>query len=62
VLCYAGGIFLQVLEGGRGAVNALYNRIVADPRHRDVDAAALRGDRRAPLRRLDHGAGEPVDA
>jgi GTP cyclohydrolase I len=31
VLCYADGIFLQVLEGGRGAVNALYNRIVARP-------------------------------
>ncbi len=34
VLCYSEGIFLQVLEGGRGAVNRLYNRIVADPRHR----------------------------
>jgi len=33
VLCYSEGIFLQVLEGGRGAVNRLYNRIVADPRH-----------------------------
>jgi hypothetical protein len=33
VLCYSQGIFLQVLEGGRGAVNRLYNRIVADPRH-----------------------------
>lgn len=37
VLCYSGGIFLQVLEGGRGAVNRLYNRIVADPRHRDAE-------------------------
>ena len=36
VLCCSGGIFLQVLEGGRMAVNALYNRIAADPRHRDV--------------------------
>ena len=36
VLCFSGGIFLQVLEGGRMAVNALYNRIAADPRHRDV--------------------------
>lgn len=33
VLCYAEGIFMQVLEGGRDAVNALYNRIVRDPRH-----------------------------
>ena len=36
VLCYSGGIFIQVLEGGRSAVNVLYNRIVTDPRHRDV--------------------------
>ncbi|MGI9152336.1 MAG: BLUF domain-containing protein [Rubrivivax sp.] len=37
VLCYSGGIFLQVLEGGRNAVNKLYNRIGADPRHTDVE-------------------------
>jgi hypothetical protein len=43
VLCYseAGegreGIFLQVLEGGRGAVNRLYNRIAADARHRHAE-------------------------
>ena len=36
VLCFSDGIFLQVLEGGRTAVSALYNRIAADPRHRDV--------------------------
>ena len=36
VLCYSGGVFLQVLEGGRAAINALYNRIINDPRHRDV--------------------------
>jgi hypothetical protein len=36
VLCFSGGIFLQVLEGGRMPVNALYNRIASDPRHRDV--------------------------
>ena len=36
VLCLSGGIFIQLLEGGRGPVNALYNRIAADPRHRDV--------------------------
>lgn len=33
VLCLSGGIFLQVLEGGRNEVSALYNRITADPRH-----------------------------
>jgi Sensors of blue-light using FAD len=36
VLCFSGGIFLQVLEGGRVAVNRLYNRIASDPRHTDV--------------------------
>jgi hypothetical protein len=36
LLCCSGGIFLQVLEGGRSQVNALYNRIAADPRHTDV--------------------------
>ncbi|MBT9487142.1 MAG: BLUF domain-containing protein [Rubrivivax sp.] len=37
VLCFSDGIFLQVLEGGRTAVNALYNRIVADARHTQVE-------------------------
>lgn len=37
VLCFSEGIFLQVLEGGRSAVNRLYNRIVTDPRHTDVE-------------------------
>ncbi|MBL8327560.1 MAG: BLUF domain-containing protein [Rubrivivax sp.] len=37
VLCLSDGIFLQVLEGGRSAVNKLYNRIAADPRHTDVE-------------------------
>lgn len=36
LLCNSGELFLQVLEGGRGPVNRLYNRIVADPRHTDV--------------------------
>ncbi len=36
VLCFSGEVFLQVLEGGRSQVNALYNRIAADPRHHDV--------------------------
>jgi len=36
VLCSAGGVFMQVLEGGRGAVNQLYHRIASDPRHNDV--------------------------
>ena len=37
VLCCSQDIFLQVLEGGRSAVNRLYNRISADPRHKDVE-------------------------
>lgn len=37
VLCFGGGIFVQAIEGGRSAVNALYNHIVADPRHTDVE-------------------------
>jgi hypothetical protein len=37
VLCFSEGIFLQVLEGGRSAVNQLYNRIASDSRHTDVE-------------------------
>ena len=40
VLCCSGNIFMQVLEGGRTAVNRLYARIVADPRHRDPELLA----------------------
>jgi hypothetical protein len=36
LLCLADGVFVQVLEGGRNAVNARYKHIVEDPRHRDV--------------------------
>jgi hypothetical protein len=36
VLCSTGEVFIQVLEGGRAPVNALYRRIVGDARHRDV--------------------------
>jgi hypothetical protein len=35
--CASAGIFIQLLEGGRGAVSALYNQIARDPRHRDVE-------------------------
>lgn len=35
-LCLSGGIFMQVLEGGRSAVNKLYNRITTDTRHTEV--------------------------
>ncbi len=33
VLCHGGDVFVQALEGGRDAVNALYNMIVRDARH-----------------------------
>jgi hypothetical protein len=38
VLCFCANahVFLQVLEGGRNAVSALYNRIAQDSRHHDV--------------------------
>lgn len=35
-LLFGDGHFLQCLEGEIGAVTTLYNRIEADPRHRDV--------------------------
>ena len=36
VLCYGGGIFLQVIEGGRMVISQLYNQIQRDARHKDV--------------------------
>jgi hypothetical protein len=36
VLCYGGDVYMQALEGGRDAVNALYMKIVRDERHREV--------------------------
>lgn len=36
VLCHTDSVFIQVLEGGREAVNHLYSQILRDPRHRDV--------------------------
>lgn len=33
LLCFNDGVFIQVLEGGRDAVNARYKRIVMDERH-----------------------------
>ena len=36
ILCHGGDVYMQVLEGGRDAVNLLYNKIVRDPRHQEV--------------------------
>ena len=35
-LCRTGGVFLQVLEGSREAVNALYAKLIVDGRHTHV--------------------------
>jgi hypothetical protein len=37
LLCQGQGYFLQVLEGDRSKVNALYQRICLDTRHKDVE-------------------------
>ncbi len=34
------GVFLQALEGGREAVNALYGTLLQDPRHGDITLLA----------------------
>ena len=39
-MCFDARVFIQVLEGGRTAVNRLYNRIAVDPRHTDVELLA----------------------
>jgi len=36
MLHYDGTAFLQVLEGGRANVSAIYHRIAADPRHFNI--------------------------
>ena len=41
VLCQGQGLFIQVLEGERSAVNRLYNNIAKDKRHQDVELVAL---------------------
>ncbi len=37
MLCFGNSMFLQVLEGDRGAVSRAYNRILTDPRHSDAE-------------------------
>lgn len=36
ILAQSGEVFMQVLEGGRAAVNGLYGQIVRDARHAEV--------------------------
>jgi len=40
LLLYKGGNFMQVLEGPDEAVEALYKKIEADPRHKDLSVLA----------------------
>lgn len=42
MLLYKGGNFLQVLEGKKEAVEALYSKIQADKRHRGVMTISIR--------------------
>lgn len=36
ILVYGDGVFMQAIEGGRAAVNALYATLLRDARHQDV--------------------------
>ena len=36
LICHNEGVFIQLLEGGRNAVNGRYKQIIDDARHRDV--------------------------
>jgi hypothetical protein len=46
--CLNERIFMQVLEGGRAPVNRLYNKLIVDPRHHDVQLMSYEeiGERR----------------
>lgn len=41
ILCQGEGLYMQVLEGERSGVNALFSRIAADPRHHRVEILSL---------------------
>jgi len=41
MLCFNSDLFLQVIEGSRPVINALYARLVVDPRHTDVQLVEL---------------------
>lgn len=42
VLCYGDGCFFQCLEGERSTVEALYDRLLNDPRHRNITLLSKR--------------------
>jgi hypothetical protein len=41
ILCQGSGLWMQVLEGERSTVNALYSRIMADRNHRNVELLSM---------------------
>ncbi len=51
MLLYAGGNFMQILEGGQAAVDATYQRVEKDPRHKDIFVIE-----RGPVERRDFAA------
>lgn len=69
MLVYAGGNFVQYIEGDRAATEALFDRIALDPRHRNVRrlAADLLPERLFPawsmaFRRIRAGRPSPEPA
>ena len=41
VLCQGSGIYMQVLEGERSVINALFSRIMADKRHSTIELLSI---------------------
>ena len=41
VLCQGSGVYMQVIEGQRSAISALFSRIMADQRHSTVELLSL---------------------
>ena len=58
VLCQGQGLYVQVLEGERGVLEALYERIAADQRHKNV---ALISSENITGRRYGHWSMAHVD-
>ncbi len=58
VLCQGQGVYLQVLEGERSRVDALYARILQDKRHQNI---VLRQQEDIPRRRYGNWAMAHID-
>ncbi|MEM1343817.1 MAG: BLUF domain-containing protein [Pseudomonadota bacterium] len=63
MLHYDGTSFLQVLEGGRAEVSAIYHRIAADPRHINIILIACQDarERLFPTWLMGLSEGKPDD-